>query len=241
MKKLFYLMCLCPLALMGCKNVPRIFDVMDGPGMVNEKFMSLDKIQSDWKSAEIPVQNGDTRPSVIDLLSAFQDRFPSFVADSLLKKVNEPGFGDEFYAEDGTGTIQHFPSKEYLLFSTETDAESMEACVMRCDNGHSLFVVEMSKPTDPSVDFYAFYDYDPQTSTLTPKQEPWKKVSPVMEGSKLIPSFNLFDWVFAMGEFEETDTLLENPIYCHTFEFDGQNIVYTGYQANIPEDEYPDE
>ena len=241
MKKLFYLMCLCPLALMGCKNVPRIFDVMDGPGMVNEKFMSLDKIQSDWKSAEIPVQNGDTRPSVIDLLSAFQDRFPSFVADSLLKKVNEPGFGGEFYAEDGTGTIQHFPSKEYLLFSTETDAESMEACVMRCDNGHSLFVVEMSKPTDPSVDFYAFYDYDPQTSTLTPKQEPWKKVSPVMEGSKLIPSFNLFDWVFAMGEFEETDTLLENPIYCHTFEFDGQNIVYTGYQANIPEDEYPDE
>ena len=62
-----------------------------------------------------------------------------------------------------------------------------------------------------------------------------------MEGSKLIPSFNLFDWVFAMGEFEETDTLLENPIYCHTFEFDGQNIVYTGYQAIIPEDEYPDE
>lgn len=241
MKKLFYLMFLCPLALMGCKNVPRIFDVMDGPGMVNEKFMSLDKIQSDWKSAEIPVQNGDTRPSVIDLLSAFQDRFPSFVADSLLKKVNEPGFGGEFYAEDGTGTIQHFPSKEYLLFSTETDAESMEACVMRCDNGHSLFVVEMSKPTDPSVDFYAFYDYDPQTSTLTPKQEPWKKVSPVMEGGKLIPSFSLFDWVFAMGEFEETDTLLENPIYCHTFEFDGQNIVYTGYQANIPEDEYPDE
>ena len=40
-----------------------------------------------------------------------------------------------------------------------------------------------------------------------------------------------------MGEFNPDDTLLENPIYCHTFEFDGQDIVYTGYQANIPEDE----
>ena len=241
MKILFYLMCLCPLVLMGCKNVPRIFDVMDGPGMVNEKFMPLDKIESEWKSAEIPVANGDTRPNVIDLLTAFHDRFPSFVVDSLLKKVNEPGFDGEYYAEDGTGTIQHFPSKEYILFSTETDAESMEACVMRRDNGHSLFVLELFKPSDPSVHFYAFYDYDPQLSTLKPEYEPWKTVSPVMEGNQLIPSFNLFDRVFAMGEFEPNDTLFNHPTYCHTFEFDGQDIVYTGYQANIPEDEEPNE
>ena len=237
MKKLFFLMCLCPLALMGCKNVPRVFDVMDGPGMVNEKFMSLDKIESDWKTADIPVDNGDIRPTVINLITAFNERFPSFVVDSLLRKVNEPGFEGEYYADDGTGTIQHFPSKEYILFSTETDAESLEACVMRRDNGHSLFVIQMSKPTDPSVDFYAFYDYDPQTSTLKPEQEPWKKVTPVIDGNTLIPSFSLFDMVFAMGEFEPNDTLMENPIYCHTFEYDGQNIIYTGYQANIPEDE----
>ena len=86
-------------------------------------------------------------------------------------------------------------------------------------------------------DFYAFYDYDPQTSTLKPEQEPWKKVSPVIDGNTLMPSFSLFDMVFAMGEFEPNDTLMENPIYCHTFEYDGQNIIYTGYQANIPEDE----
>ena len=213
MKKLFYLMCLCPLALMGCKNVPRVFDVMDGPGMVNEKFMSLDKIESEWKTADIPVDNGDIRPTVINLITAFNERFPSFVVDSLLRKVNEPGFEGEYYADDGTGTIQHFPSKEYILFSTETDAESLEACVMRRDNGHSLFVIQMSKPTDPSVDFYAFYDYDPQTSTLKPEQEPWKKVTPVIDGNTLIPSFSLFDMVFAMGEFEPNDTLMENPIY----------------------------
>ena len=58
-----------------------------------------------------------------------------------------------------------------------------------------------------------------------------------MEGNTLIPSCNLFDGVFLMGKFNPDDTLLENPIYCHTFEFDGQDIVYTGYQANIPEDE----
>ena len=241
MKKPFYLMFLCSLVLMGCKNVPRIFDVMDGPGMVNEKFTSLDKIESDWMTAEIPVDNGDLHPSVINLLTAFNDRFPSFVADSLLRKVNEPSFEGEYYADDGTGTIQHFPSKDYILFSTETDAESMEACVMHRDNGHSLFVLEMYKPTDPAVDFYAFYDYDPQTSTLKPEQEPWTKVSPVMEGNTLIPSLNLFDGVFAMGEFEPNDTLMENPIYCHTFEFDGQDIIYTGYQANIPEDEDSEE
>ena len=78
MKKLFYLMCLLPLALTGCKNAPRIFDVMDGPGMVNEQFMSLDKIESEWKGGDIPVQNGSERPSVIDLLTAFNERFPSF-------------------------------------------------------------------------------------------------------------------------------------------------------------------
>ena len=237
MKKLIYLMCLLPLTLMGCKNAPRIFDVLDGPGMENERFMSLDKIENEWKQDEIPVENGDVRPSVIDLLTAFNERFPSFVVDSLLKKVNEPGFEGEYYAEDGTGTIQHFPSKEYLLLSTETDAESMEACVMRRDNGHSLFVLEMSKPTDPSIDFYAFYDYDPRTATLTPEDEPWKKVSPVVEGNTLVPSCNLFDWFFALGEFEPSDSLMDNPIYCHTMEYDGQDIVYTGYQANIPEDE----
>lgn len=237
MKKLFYLMCLAPLALTGCKNVPRITDVMDGPGMVHEQFMSLDKIESEWKSADIPVQNGSERPSVIDLLTAFNERFPSFGVDSLLRKLNEPDFKDEYYAEDGTGTIQHFPSKEYVLLSSETDAESVEARVMRRENGHSLFVLEMSKPTDPVVDCYAFYDYDPQTKTLTPEDEPWKKVSPAMEGNTLIPSCNLFDGVFLMGEFAPDDSIFENPIYCHTFEFDGQDIVYTGYQANIPEDE----
>lgn len=101
MKKLFYLMCLLPLALTGCKNAPRIFDVMDGPGMVNEQFMSLDKIESEWKGGDIPVQNGSERPSVIDLLTAFNERFPSFGVDSLLRKLNEPGFEGEYYAEDG--------------------------------------------------------------------------------------------------------------------------------------------
>ena len=237
MKKLFYLMCLLPLALTGCKNAPRIFDVMDGPGMVNEQFMSLDKIESEWKGGDIPVQNGSERPSVIDLLTAVNELFPSFGVDSLLRKLNEPGFEGEYYAEDGTGTIQHFPSKEYVLLSTETDAESVEASVMRRENGHSLFVCSLNKPTDPVADFHVFYDYDPQTKTLTPEDEPWKKVSPAMEGNTLIPSCNLFDGVFLMGEFNPDDTLLENPIYCHTFEFDGQDIVYTGYQANIPEDE----
>ena len=178
---------------------------------------------------------------MLTLLTAFNRTYPTHAVDTLLAKVNAPNFDGSGIPEEGTGDIvQTLLARPhpYVQFYTETEGkEHMAACTMKRENGHTLLVIELTKNSQKGqkgIHFYCFFDYNPETSQLSPETEPWAKVSPVVEGNHLVPSLNLFNGLFAMGEYTAQD---EGPIYCHFLEYDGQNIVYNGYEANLPEDE----
>lgn len=243
MKRILLLLPLT-LLLTACKNLPRIFDVLDGPGMVYTPptNVSLEEVQRQWSDVIIPVDVAEGEDiNVITLLRAFNLKYPTHAIDTLLAKVNEPDFEGSYTPDDGTGDIiQTLYARPYpfVQFYTEKEGkEHMNACTIQRENGHTLLIIELIKNVQKSegdLDFYCFFDYDPETSNLTPEATPWENANPVVKGNHLVPSLDLFDGVFTMGEYTSDD---EGPIYCHFLEFDGQNIVYAGYEANLPEDE----
>lgn len=244
MKKAFIYSLLLGLIFTGCKNLLRLGDIMDGPGMENEEVrpIPLEQLAEEWKGRTIIVHDGDSLPDLPTLLKAFNEIWETRVVDTLFSVISTPDFEGFYASEDGSGfEVQTLYARAFPYVYVQTQKEGdecMEACTAKRDNGHTLLIIKLgtcrlqgNQPTPDS--FYYFYDYNPDTQELKPEAEPWAQISPVAEGSMLRPSFDLFDSVFTMGEYAEEKGA---PTYCHTFEFDGQNIVYTGYQAEIPED-----
>lgn len=232
---------LLTLLLAGCKHF-HIGDVLDGPGMVNEdpRPISLSDLQQRWEDRLIVVHS-DSNPDIKQLLKAFNEIWETKVVDSLLAKINEPDFEGSYSPDDGTSDIiltyyaRPYPFVQY--FSEKDGAECLDACTIRRNNGHTLLLLNLrqchKKDGNSTYDgFYLFYDYDPKTTYLKPEKEPWANVKPVVEGNELRPLFDLFEGIFAVGEYEKGAT---EPDYHHVFDFNGQDFVYTGYESNLPD------
>lgn len=242
--KYFLAFSILSVLLAGCKHIFHIGEPLDGPGMVYTPptNVPLEDVQREWPDGIITVDVPEgEEANVLTLLTAFNRTYPTHAIDTLLAKVSDPNFDGADIPDNSTGDIVQTllaRPNPYVQFYTETEGkEHMTACTMKRENGHTLLVIELMKNSlkrQKGIHFYCFFDYDPETSQLSPETEPWAKVSPVVEGNHLVPSLNLFNGLFAMGEYTAQD---EGPIYCHFLEYDGQNIVYNGYEANLPEDE----
>ncbi len=144
------------------------------PAYTMDTYNDVDmvKVGKGWGKRTIPVPNGGNTPDIVTLVKAFHNAWPTDIVEAVLNCAKDPKFTREVDEEYDTEIIVDRKNGYVCWDSGGTDGDSMEACVWRRDNGHRLFAIELSAPTDPEIAVICFYDYDPKTSKLTPEASP---------------------------------------------------------------------
>ena len=182
-------------------------------------MVDLETLQDEWREKTIEVANGGKSPSVEKLMKAFQKAWPTETGDSLLNS-------------ERTSCIDN-----YCLWSSYADngKTSMQARVYRRENGHTLFALCPSE----DITFCCFYDYDPETSTLTPEDEPYADFTPPRENSSI-------SYIIAQDDYMEDVILVETPnddddTRYYLFRFDGMRHQYYGTSNSYMEKDFSEE
>ena len=108
-----------------------------------------------------------------------------------------------------------------------SDDHMVEARTYKCDNGHLLFAVILAEAGPKGKYFGCFYDYNPKTSKLTPKDEPFIDFRPFWPGSHI---------TYALGEgYLQVILVIESAPgiatqYTH-YTFNGKRFVYDHLDA----------
>lgn len=132
----------------------------------NKEVCSLTEIYNQWKN--VPIKNV-VNGSLGIMLERFDQTWPTLVVGDV-REVMEQGLESKLLDEETDYRIINDAKNGYVGSSDAgTDSEYMSACVWNRSNGHRLLAVHLGKPTDPEIDFVCFYDYNPQTKTLTPE------------------------------------------------------------------------
>ena len=153
--------------------------VMTGMYALATDYRSLEEIHDQWKSRNIKVPQGGVNPGIVQLVKAFQDTWHTSTISPVLEKAKNPKFTYEADKEYGGGITVDRKNGYVCLDNGGSDADYMEACVWRRDNGHRLFAIVLGQPVDPEIEFVCFYDYDPKTLTLYPETGPEQEFHPL--------------------------------------------------------------
>jgi hypothetical protein len=194
------------------------------PAYTYESYEDMDmvKVGKGWAARPIKVKGGGKAPGVVTLTKAFNDVWKVYVVSGILKKAQDPKFTYKSYPEYDSEDIVDRKSGYMCVNSGGTDSDYMESCVWRCDNGHRLFAILMGGPTDPEIEVVCFYDYAPETETMTPVESPVDTFKPKYE-------FYSYDLPRKGKDFiiTEYDVTAEETV-SHVYTWDGQKHVY-GY------------
>ena len=130
-----------------------------------QKHLSIDQVKAKWQTVSIKVP-GEGKAGIMQLVKAFQQTMPTYSGTELVK------FSQSKAKYDKTDKVVD-TQNGYVLYS-EDDPDSdnneiLEACVWRRSNGHNLFAICFHRFV-PELDVLCFYDYNPQTRTLTPEK-----------------------------------------------------------------------
>ena len=221
MKKLFII--LMTVVLMGSqaqaqmKPTKRYASVYEQPTYAD---MDMVKCGKGWASYPIKVKGGGKAPGVVTLTKAFNERWNIAVVSGILKAARNPKFT---YAEDkeyGGETIVDRKNGYMCEDCGGADGDWMESCVWRRDNGHRLFAIRVGGSCDPDIEFVCFFDYDPDTETMTPEESPADTFSPdVMDYGYHLPRKG--------KDFVITEYLVgENKKIDNVYTFNGQKHVF---------------
>ena len=204
-------------------------------------FHTLEEIRDQWKTRNIQVPQGGQNPSVVKLLTAFQNVWNADAVDLVLECAQDPNFTSRMDEETDGEIVVDRKNGYACLDSGGTDGSYMETCVWRRDNGHRLFAIVLGKPVDPDIVFVCFYDYDPQTSTMYPEEGPDREFQPLSKDNTVGYNLPRKGKDFIMTEY---DLGLESNIN-HVFSWDGNkhhfshisidNLEY-GYQWFNPKE-----
>ena len=131
-------------------------------GMSAHELLSNAEVDAQWRTKTISVKNGGQSPNVVMLLKAFNKALPTWV-------VGENG---------------------YACYESLTDVDQMSCCIWRRTNGHRIFAISLYEQHVMPQNLLCWYDYDPQTQTMTPERSPlddYKKPFPQMEIGWTLP------------------------------------------------------
>lgn len=139
--------------------------------------LQVDQLHSAWLTKNITnVKGGD----IIQLAEAFNKTYPSKSLTNLLEFVHanksyDPRFIVEVDRSNGWLRLQEAvlsssDGEGDLVVSDSPDAETVEACVWKRNDGHRLFAISFSQPSSMAKTFVAFFDYSSTTQTLTPEK-----------------------------------------------------------------------
>ena len=191
--------------------------------------LQAQNIHTTWRQKTIAVENGGESPTVIQLLKAFNKVWHYKSTDALLAEA-----GDKLYvsndATEGNSGRAFVDCEDFChcWYDFEnSDDHMVEARTYQCDNGHLLFAVILAEAGPKGKYFGCFYDYNPKTSKLTPKDEPFIDFHPFWPNSHI---------TYALGEgYLQVILVIESAPgiqtqYTH-YLFDGNRFVYDHLDA----------
>lgn len=205
-----------------------------------QQKLSVDQVKSQWQARNLKVEV--ERPNILQLVQTFQNAFPTYSGGELIKfsKSKTPYENNDKIVDLRNG---------YVLYSEDDpnsdNDEQMQACVWRRSNGHSLFAVNLHRFSN-EIDVTCFYDYNPQTKTLSPD----KSLSQFFTPS--FPGYNYRVFLPQNGKNVKIQEFFGYLTITHTYSWDGMRPVnpqtsidrFDSYQATFAEkvffaDEHP--
>ncbi|MBR1927865.1 MAG: hypothetical protein IJ840_09005 [Bacteroidales bacterium] len=197
--------------------------------------IDLATIRDSWRGKTIGTKNLGESPTVIQLLRAFNEVWPSAAADSLLEYA-----GDKLYvSEDDV-----FVDCEDMFFAWydhgDTGSQRIGVRNYSRQNGHTLFAVLLEQVNPEEILFCCFFDYDPSTGLMAPEDEPYAGFKPQHDGS--IISYwlteNDYDQDIIIVETSPDDSY---PTLYHHYTFDGMRHDFSGSSEEYIYPEYEED
>lgn len=149
-----------------------------------QKYCTLDDIRDGWRSKTI---KGVKSGNILPLMTAFNQTWRTAPATALLKEGTIPSRQDEEYHY-----VVDTPNGYVSAAELGDDGESISACVWKRTNGHKLFAVVVTKYHGVFPETQAFfYDYNPNSSTLTPETNEVTEFKPAVTTSACLDAVSI--------------------------------------------------
>lgn len=197
------------------------------------------EVNSQWRTKKISVKDGGQTPDVVTLLRAFHQALPTWAVSQVLKQADHPAKDTR---QSGTAAIWDGEEEDdyrilidrkngYVDLESETDINQMSACVWRKDNGHRIFAVSLYEQHVMPQDLLCWYDYDPQTQTMTPEKSPLDDFKPDAKGAAVGCGLPMTGTDFTITEYYPG-----LPNITHVYKWNRKQFLYNGVQ--MPDFEY---
>lgn len=195
-------------------------------------------IEQGWRQQTIHVPDGGQKPTVLQLLKAFNDTWHVTAADTIFAAVADKTacFGEDI---NDTSTVFVDCEDYCCAWYDRFDLSSQQLCARCYDrvNGHMLFALRLVQPEPMYRNFCCFYDYNPATQTLTPEDEPYKDLKPRWQDSQFYYSFSYgYDQTIFVEEHAA-----DGKGCFHHFVWDGMKHVFHHTSDGASDEEEGDE
>ena len=110
------------------------------------KDYTLEEVRDQWTSREIKVANGGKNPNIVQLLTAFQNVWGTYVVAPVLKCAKDPRFTSMRNEEENEVIIVDRKNGYVCLDNGGTDSGYMETCMWRRDNIGGLPLHQLCLP-----------------------------------------------------------------------------------------------
>ena len=197
------------------------------------------EVNSLWRTKKISVKNGGQTPDVVTLLRAFHQALPTWAVSQVLKQADHPAKGTR---QSGTAAIWDGEEEDdyrilidrrngYADLASQTDIDQTAASVWRKDNGHRIFALSLFQQHGNPQNVLCWYDYDPQTQTMTPEKSPLDDFKPSAKGA-----FVAYELPMTGTDFNIIEYYPSLPAITHVYKWNRKQFLYNGVQ--MPDFEY---
>ena len=197
------------------------------------------EVNSQWCTKKISVKDGGQTPDVVTLLRAFHQALPTWAVSQVLKQADHPAKGTR---QSGTAAIWDGEEEDdyrilidrrngYADLASQTDIDQTAASVWRKDNGHRIFALSLFQQHGNPQNVLCWYDYDPQTQTMTPEKSPLDDFKPSAKGA-----FVAYELPMTGTDFNIIEYYPSLPAITHVYKWNRKQFLYNGVQ--MPDFEY---
>ena len=197
------------------------------------------EVNSQWRTKRISVKDGGQTPDVVTLLRAFHQALPTWAVSQVLKQADHPAKGTR---QSGTAAIWDGEEEDdyrilidrrngYADLASQTDIDQTAASVWRKDNGHRIFALSLFQQHGNPQNVLCWYDYDPQTQTMTPEKSPLDDFKPSAKGA-----FVAYELPMTGTDFNIIEYYPGLPNITHVYKWNRKQFLYNGVQ--MPDFEY---
>ncbi|MBR5661741.1 MAG: hypothetical protein IKW99_09345 [Bacteroidales bacterium] len=211
-------------------------------GTPKNDTVNISAIRDGWQRKTIETKNLGAQPTVMQLLRAFNEVWPSAGADSIITEAGDRLFVSNDVEEGGSGKVfvdcEDFNVAYYNQGNTAD--KRTEARTYSKENGHTLFAVLLEQVNPEEEQFCCFYDYDPATGAMTPEDVPYADFKPLHEGS-------ILTYWLTEGDYDQDIIIVETspddsyPTAYHHYTFNGKKHEFNYWSNEFIYPEYEDE